>query len=106
MQVNDLTSADIYFGPLHRAAGASGFYVDDTTATSLYLTSRCRRRRPGAIAHACPGPASTPSAPARCRRLVHLCNRPFLVLLSRRGAREVTAESIGPRVAHLTRPAL
>lgn len=39
MQVNNLTSADIYFGPLRLPANATGYYVDDTTATSLYLTS-------------------------------------------------------------------
>jgi microcystin-dependent protein len=37
--VTNLTSSDIYFGPLHLPASAANFYVDDTTATSLYLTS-------------------------------------------------------------------
>lgn len=39
MNINNLTSQDIYFGPLHLPPNATAFYVDDTTATSLYLTS-------------------------------------------------------------------
>lgn len=39
MQVTNQTSADIYFGPLHLAAGTGQtLTVDDTSATSLYLT--------------------------------------------------------------------
>jgi microcystin-dependent protein len=39
MIVTNQTSADIYFGPLHLAAGVGQtLTVDDTTATSLYLT--------------------------------------------------------------------
>lgn len=38
MLVNNQTSSDIYFGPLHLPANATNFTVDDTTATSLYLT--------------------------------------------------------------------
>jgi microcystin-dependent protein len=40
MTVTNQTSSDIYFGPLHLAAGVgSTLMVDDTSATSLYLTS-------------------------------------------------------------------
>jgi len=39
MNVTNQTSSDIYFGPLHLAAGVgSTLIVDDTSATSLYLT--------------------------------------------------------------------
>lgn len=38
MQVNNLTSQDYWFGPLHLAANATAVTVDDTSATSLYLT--------------------------------------------------------------------
>lgn len=39
MNVDNLTTQDLYFGPIHLPASQSGFYVDDTTSTSLYLTS-------------------------------------------------------------------
>jgi microcystin-dependent protein len=40
MLVTNLTSSDIYFGPLHLEAGmGSTLTVDDTSATSLYLLS-------------------------------------------------------------------
>jgi hypothetical protein len=40
MQVTNNTTADIYFGPLHLGAGiGTQLTVDDTSATSLYLTS-------------------------------------------------------------------
>ena len=39
MNVNNLTSQDIYFGPLHLLPNAVNYYVDDTSATSLYLTN-------------------------------------------------------------------
>lgn len=39
MNINNNTNQDIYFGPLHLPPGATGFYVDDTSATSLYLLS-------------------------------------------------------------------
>jgi microcystin-dependent protein len=40
MLVTNKTSHDIYFGPLHLGAGnGTTLTVDDTTATSLYLTS-------------------------------------------------------------------
>src|SRR2546430_1146038 len=38
MSITNNTSQDYWFGPLHIGANASGFQVDDTTATSLYLT--------------------------------------------------------------------
>lgn len=38
MSINNLTSQDYWFGPLHLPANATGYSVDDTTATSLYLT--------------------------------------------------------------------
>lgn len=39
MLVTNLTSQDIYFGPLHVGPFASNVTIDDTSATSLYLTS-------------------------------------------------------------------
>jgi hypothetical protein len=40
MIVTNQTSSDIYFGPLHLDAGVgSTLTIDDTTATSLYLTN-------------------------------------------------------------------
>jgi microcystin-dependent protein len=40
MLVTNQTSSDIYFGPLHLAAGiGTTLTIDDTTATSLYLTN-------------------------------------------------------------------
>lgn len=38
MSINNLTSQDYWFGPLHLPANATNYSVDDTTATSLYLT--------------------------------------------------------------------
>ena len=38
MLVSNSTSQDYWFGPLHLAANASGVTIDDTSATSLYLT--------------------------------------------------------------------
>jgi hypothetical protein len=38
LNINNNTSQDYWFGPLHIGPSVSGFFVDDTTATSLYLT--------------------------------------------------------------------
>ena len=38
MNINNTTSQDYWFGPLHLLPNASGYVVDDTTETSLYLT--------------------------------------------------------------------
>ncbi len=38
MLITNTTNQDYWFGPLHIAASAVNFSVDDTTATSLYLT--------------------------------------------------------------------
>jgi hypothetical protein len=38
MLVSNLTSQDYWFGPLHLAGNATNVTVDDTSATSLYLT--------------------------------------------------------------------
>lgn len=39
MNVNNQTNQDLYFGPLHLPPNVINFYVDDTSATSLYLTN-------------------------------------------------------------------
>jgi hypothetical protein len=39
MLVSNLTSQDYWFGPLHLPGNASNVTVDDTSATSLYLTN-------------------------------------------------------------------
>lgn len=38
MQITNNTNQDYWFGPLHIGANASNVFVDDTSATSLYLT--------------------------------------------------------------------
>jgi hypothetical protein len=38
MQVTNLTNQDYWFGPLHLLPNFSNYFVDDTSATSLYLT--------------------------------------------------------------------
>jgi hypothetical protein len=38
MNVNNQTTQDYWFGPLHLPGGQQNFNVDDTSATSLYLT--------------------------------------------------------------------
>lgn len=38
MSITNNTSQDYWFGPLHLLPNASGYQVDDTTETSLYLT--------------------------------------------------------------------
>jgi hypothetical protein len=38
VNIDNLTNQDYWFGPLHLPANATGFVVDDTSSTSLYLT--------------------------------------------------------------------